>query len=282
MTPQDFIRKWKPVALTERATAQEHFIDLCRLFDHPTPTEDDPVGDHFAFEKGAPKTGGGEGWADVWKRGFFAWEYKKKKRDLGKALEQLTRYAAALENPPLHVACDTHVFRIETRWTNEVPAIYEFELEDLTDPLNLARLRAVFHNPDELRSRRTREKLTKEAADKFQAISDRLQHRNPDREAVAHFVNQLVFCFFADSVKLLPGGLWKKLLKAAELKTAEHRPDQAKAFLARLFEDMAKGGDFGLETILEFDGGLFDGRPPLGLEYGEIGLLFATASLDWA
>jgi hypothetical protein len=120
MTPQDFIRKWKPVALTERATAHEHFIDLCRLFDHPTPIEDDPVGDHFTFEKGAPKTGGGEGWADVWKKGSFAWEYKKKKRDLGKALEQLTRYAAAPENPPLHVVCDTHLFRIETRWTNEV------------------------------------------------------------------------------------------------------------------------------------------------------------------
>jgi len=122
MTPQEFIRKWKPVALTERATAQEHFIDLCRLFDHPTPAEDDPQGDHFAFEKGASKIGGGEGWADVWKKGFFAWEYKKKKRDLGKALEQLTHYAAALENPPLHVACDTHLFRIETRWTNEASA----------------------------------------------------------------------------------------------------------------------------------------------------------------
>ena len=61
MTPQDFIRKWKPAALTERATAQEHFLDLCRLVGHPTPVEDDPVGDHFTFEKGAPKTGGGEG-----------------------------------------------------------------------------------------------------------------------------------------------------------------------------------------------------------------------------
>ena len=130
MTPQEFIRKWKPVALTERATAHEHFLDLCRLFDHPTPAEDDPVGDHFTFEKGAPKTGGGEGWADVWKKGFFAWEYKKKKRDLEKAMEQLSRYAAGLENPPLHVACDTHIFRIETRWTNEAPAKYEFELED--------------------------------------------------------------------------------------------------------------------------------------------------------
>ena len=198
MTPQEFIRKWKPVALTERATAQEHFIDLCRLFEHPTPVEDDPTGERFTFEKGVSRTGGGDGFADVWKRGFFAWEYKKKKRDLDKALEQITRYAAALENPPLHVACDTHLFRVETRWTNEVPAKYEFELDDLADPKNLDVLRAVFFDPEKLRSGRTRARLTKEAADKFQTISDSLQHRNADREAVAHFVNQLVFCFFAD------------------------------------------------------------------------------------
>jgi hypothetical protein len=195
MTPQEFIRKWKKVALSERATAQEHFIDLCRLFDHPTPAEDDPLGDHFAFEKGAPKVGGGDGWADVWKKNYFAWEYKKKKRDLDKAMEQLSRYAAGLENPPLHVVGDTLIFRIETRWTNEAAARYEFELEDLADPVNLARLRAVFFEPEALRSGRTRAKLTKEAADKFQTISDSLQHRNSDREAVAHFVNQLVFCF---------------------------------------------------------------------------------------
>lgn len=33
MTPQDFIRKWKANARAERAAAQEHFIDLCRLLD---------------------------------------------------------------------------------------------------------------------------------------------------------------------------------------------------------------------------------------------------------
>jgi type II restriction/modification system DNA methylase subunit YeeA len=276
MTPQEFIHKWKPVALTERATAQEHFLDLCRLLDHPTPAEDDPAGDHFTFEKGVLKTGGGDGFADVWKKGFFAWEYKKKKRDLDKALEQLTRYAAALENPPLHVACDTHIFRIETRWTNEVPAQYEFELDDLADPKNFAILRAVFHDPEALRSGHTRAKLTKEAADKFQTISDRLQHRNPDREAVAHFVNQLVFCFFADSVGLLPNGVWKKLLQ-----TAERKPAKAKEWLNRLFEDMKDGGDFNLEDIAPFNGGLFDGRAPLALADGEISLLFAAASLDW-
>jgi hypothetical protein len=277
MTPQDFIRKWKPVALTERATAQEHFLDLCRLFDHPTPAEDDPTGERFTFEKGVVKTGGGDGYADVWKKGFFAWEYKKKKRDLEKALEQLTRYAAALENPPLHVACDTHIFRIETRWTNEVPAKYEFELDDLAEPKNFEILRCVFHEPEKLHSGLTRAKLTKEAADKFQSISDSLQHRHPDKEAVAHFVNQLVFCFFADSVGLLPHGVWRKLLE-----TAERKPEKSQRWFEQLFADMKDGGDFNLEDIPHFNGGLFNGRPPLELDHVQIGLLFAAASMDWS
>ena len=86
MTPQDFIAKWKVHALTERAAAQEHFLDLCKVFGHPTPAEDDPGGERFTFEKGVVKTGGGDGYADVWKKGFFAWEYKKRRRDLGLAL----------------------------------------------------------------------------------------------------------------------------------------------------------------------------------------------------
>jgi hypothetical protein len=110
MTPQEFIAKWKPVTLTERAAAQSHFLDLCRLFNHPDPVSDDPTGERFTFEKGATKTGGGEGFADVWKRGYFAFEYKKRKRNLDEALAQLVRYAAALENPPLQVVCDTDRF----------------------------------------------------------------------------------------------------------------------------------------------------------------------------
>jgi hypothetical protein len=31
MTPQQFIAKWKPVALAERAAAQAHFLDFCAL-----------------------------------------------------------------------------------------------------------------------------------------------------------------------------------------------------------------------------------------------------------
>ena len=150
-------------------------------------------------------------------------------------------------------------------------------LDDLAEPKNIAILRAVFHDPDKLRSGRTRAKLTKEAADKFQTISDSLQHRNPDREAVAHFINQLVFCFFADSVGLLPGGLWKRLLQLSDRK-----PERAKSFFERLFTQMATGGEFDLEDIAPFNGGLFDGRAPMALEHVEIGMLFAAARLDWA
>ena len=106
MSPQLFIKKWSAADLKERSAAQEHFLDLCRLVGHPTPAEADPAGDNFCFERGATKTGGGNGWADVWKRGAFGWEYKGKGKDLNAAFAQLQRYAIALENPPLLVVSD--------------------------------------------------------------------------------------------------------------------------------------------------------------------------------
>lgn len=276
LTPHSFIAKWRTHALNERASAQEHFIDLCRLVGHPTPAEDDPSGERFTFEKGVAKTGGGDGFADVWKKGHFAWEYKKRKRDLNEALKQLTAYAAALDNPPLHVACDTQQIVIETRWTNTVVKKYVIEIEHLDDPEKLKLVRAVFHDPESLKPTQTRASLTREAADKFQTISDRLQHRNSDREAVAHFVNQLVFCFFANSVKLLPEGLLKKLIE-----TALRRPAKAKDYFDKLFAEMENGGEFDLTEIRWFNGGLFDGRRALALEADELGLLLALHSFRW-
>jgi hypothetical protein len=74
----------------------------------------------YCFERGATKTTGGKGWADVWKRECFGWEYKGKHKDLTAAFVQLQRYALALENPPLLIVCDFDSFRIRTNWTNSV------------------------------------------------------------------------------------------------------------------------------------------------------------------
>ncbi len=86
---------------TEKAASQEHFIDLCRMVGEPTPHEADPTGDQYAFERRVEKAGGGDGFADVWKRGFFAWEYKGKRKDLKAAYVQLLGYKDDLGNPPL-------------------------------------------------------------------------------------------------------------------------------------------------------------------------------------
>ena len=75
MTIQEFQAKWRGATLKERSAAQEHFVDLCRALGVPTPAEADPHGHFYAFERGAEKTDGGKGWADVWFRGHFAWWY---------------------------------------------------------------------------------------------------------------------------------------------------------------------------------------------------------------
>jgi hypothetical protein len=68
--PQDFVNKWKLVTARERQTYQEHFIDLCRLLGQQTPNASNPTGTQYAFEMGAAKTTGGQGWADVAKIGY--------------------------------------------------------------------------------------------------------------------------------------------------------------------------------------------------------------------
>ncbi|WP_210212954.1 class I SAM-dependent DNA methyltransferase [Mesorhizobium sp. M1E.F.Ca.ET.041.01.1.1] len=276
MTPVAFINKGKKASLTERQAAQEHFIDLCALFGHPTPTEEDPKGHFFAFEKGANKVAGGRGFADVWKRGHFAWEYKRKNGNLDDALLQLVRYAPALQSPPLQVVCDIERFRIHTAWTNTVPVTYEITLDDLAEPAPREILRNVFYDPEKLKPTKTRAAVTAEAADKFSTIALRLQGRGTPDE-IAHFVNQLVFCFFAQSVKLLPDGLFTKLLR----RSAEN-PERARGYLGKLFEAMEGGGEFDLTEIAWFNGGLFDGRRALPLNDGDIGLLIAADSLDWS
>ena len=51
LTPAAFAAKWHGVTTTEKASAQEHFIDLCRMLGEPTPHEADPIGAQYAFEK---------------------------------------------------------------------------------------------------------------------------------------------------------------------------------------------------------------------------------------
>jgi type II restriction/modification system DNA methylase subunit YeeA len=277
VTPTAFIAKWRANARNERAAAQEHFLDLCALLDEPTPNSD-PTGAAYAFEKGATKASGGEGWADVWRRGRFAWEYKGKHKDLDAAHRQLLQYAGALENPPLLVTSDIERITIRTNWTNAVSERYEVRLEEMGDPVRLGVLKSVFADPDRLRPGKTRAALTAQAAAEFAELAGQLRTRGNNPQAVAHFVNRLVFCLFADDVGLLPVGLFERMLDASR-----KRPAQFEGYVRRLFAAMAeRGGEVDFTPVAWFNGGLFDDAAALPLEADDIALLQRAAALDWA
>jgi hypothetical protein len=131
LTPAAFAAKWRGVTTTEKASAQEHFIDLCRMLGEPTPHEADPIGAQYAFEKRVSKAAGGDGFADVWKRDFFAWEYKGRNKDLRAAYVQLMGYKDDLGNPPLLVVSDLERIEIHTNFTGLSPIVKLFTLDDL-------------------------------------------------------------------------------------------------------------------------------------------------------
>jgi hypothetical protein len=137
MTVTEFIIKWRKVELTERSAAQQHFLDLCEVFDHPKPADVDPTGEWFTFERGAAKHGGGDGWADVWKKGSFAFEYKGKHKDLKAAYDQLLKYREALENPPLLVVCDMDRLVIHTNFTGTAKQVHDIPLTELNTRRNI-------------------------------------------------------------------------------------------------------------------------------------------------
>lgn len=277
MTPAEFIQKWRAVELKERSASQSHFNDICRLLDIEDPISADPKGEWFTFEKGASKTGGGEGWADVWRKECFAWEYKGKKKDLDRAFAQLQQYAIALDNPPLLIVSDMDRFRIHTNWTNTVQEVREFALEDLLDGATRDLLRACFLDPERLKPAKTRQMLTEEAAEEFSQLAQRLRARGHDPHSVAHFVNRLVFCMFAEDVNLLPDHMFTAMLKASAPK-----PDTFATNAAILFGAMKSGGLVGFTKVEWFNGGLFDNDSALPLQRADIDNLIAAAALDWS
>ena len=278
MTPQDFIAKWRAAELKERSASQSHFNDLCALLGVIDPISADPTGEWFAFEKGASKTSGGEGWADVWRKGCFAWEYKGPRKDLDKAFSQLLQYSVALENPPLLIVSDMDRIRIHTNWTNTVQEVHEFTLEDLLDGDTREKLKRAFTDPEHFKPSKTRQALTEETAREFAGLAQRLRDRGHEAHQVAHFVNQLVFCMFAEDVGLLPDNLFTRMLdlcRSDPASFAEHA--------GTLFGAMAnKNGKVGFTRIDWFNGGLFQDDHALPVTRDDVEDLFSAAQRDWS
>ncbi len=168
-------------------------------------------------------------------------------------------------------------FRIRTNWTNCVSKTYEFGLDDLADAATRDRLKWAFSDPERLRPGQTRQSLTEKAAQSFATLAQSLRERSHDPQEVAHFVNRLVFCMFADDVGLLPGHMFTRMLEQAR-----RTPAQFADLAGDLFRVMASGGRVGFETVEWFNGGLFDDDTVLKPERSDIDTVLAASRLDWS
>lgn len=271
MSPQAFIAHWQGKSITERQGAQSHFIDLCDMLSVERPR--DP--NNYCFERGA-KTSDGQGWADVWKRGCFAWEYKAPGKDLKAALKQLMNYALALDNPPLLVVSDLSIIEIHTHFTGYASTVHIIRLDEIDTPENQRMLRALFDNPDFFRPDKTTFHVTEQAAARMGELAKRLTDRGNDPHLVAHFLIQCVFCMFAEDAGLLPEKLFETVMDKSN-------PDGGKAQkrLTALFEAMCDGGGFGADDIPWFNGGLFKNIVVPELQTVDVIDLLDAARMNW-
>ncbi|MGP8251104.1 MAG: class I SAM-dependent DNA methyltransferase [Terracidiphilus sp.] len=291
LTVAEFVHRWKLFSQTENAGSQSHFIDLCDMLGEEHPAAADSAGENYAFEKYVGKAHGGKGFADVWLRDHFGWEYKGKHKDLKKAYDQLNDYREELGNPPLLVVCDLEHFQVHTNFTATAKRAYEFTLDDLnhnqvtaTCPLPpLEVLRALFGDYHVLRPERTDEQVTKEAARLFSRLAERLELEDrslgASREQVAHFLMRLLFCLFSDSIGLLPNHLFRRMVHEDRF-----NPRKFLRKLSLLFDAMSQpDGIFGEYSIKHFNGDLFNSNAVLQLDQPDLGILYEVSkNFDWS
>ena len=290
MSVAAFVEKWRRVSARETQAAQSHFNDLCDVIGLPKPLEADPEGVDYAFEKGVKRPDGSTGQADVRKTGCFGWEYKGKRKNLTTAYEQLLGYREGLGNPPLLVVSDMNRIEIHTNFTNTEPRVIRFDLTDLRDnPFHYTKiLRDVFIDPEALHPNRDPRYITETAAAKFGEVAEALRDLDHDPNAVARFLNRLVFCFFAESIGLFrdddrnthePVSLTLSFLR--------RNPERSRAQISAVFDAMSRREitDFGPYPTPWFNGGLFDAsaaEETFGLTADLILALLETADLDWS
>jgi hypothetical protein len=280
------------------------------LLGQPSPVSADPTGsESFCFQKRVlkdaelfPIDDGGRvaeepdrerGFAGVWKRDCFAWEYKGKKKNLDEAYRQLLRYRESLLNPPLLVVCDFDRYIVRTNFNGTVQETKEFTNAQIDEPWVLSLLRAVFADPEFLKPQRTTAEVTEKLAQQIGVVARSLQKRESveliDAKSrrehsvaqrknlrIARFLNRIVFCFFAEDTSLLPKGIVTGIFKAGG-----DDPAHFAATLEELFRTMATGGGFGTHKIRHFNGHLFEDATVFELTEEEIGELATAGEADW-
>ena len=270
MQPAEFVDKWRNADFGEKQASQEMFIDICALVQHPTPVS---YGNRniFTFERSVPR-----GSADAYFEGHFGWEFKGSDQQLDEAMNQLLRYQVHLKTPPLLIVSSFRTIRIRTNFPGMETALHEIPVEDLDQLEHVEKLHWVFHAPEMFRTNRTVEEATQASAELFTEIVEDMETHSEDSEKLARYLNQIIFCLYAQDAGLLSNGLLTEILR-------EHRDDPSTFDLAvrSLFSQMASGGMFGSTRVVHFNGDLFSTVDTVELSSDALAKLLEAAEMDW-
>ena len=270
MTPQEFIQRWRNVGFGERQAAQTWFNDLLRVVGAPDPIE---VGDpeRFTFEKRVP---GGS--ADAYLEGCFGWEFKGAEAQLPGAFDQLLRYQVYLRTPPLLVVSSFQMIRVQTNFRDKETVVHDIPIAELGDPEQLGKLRDIFFESGAFEPQRTVEEVTRDTALLFGRIVEDMERRGGGGERLARYLNQIVFCLYAEDAGLLRDNLFSDIVRRQY-----RNPDMFNLAVSNLFEQMARGGLFGADAIAHFNGDLFSESKTVELSEVSLQRLVEAVSKNW-
>ena len=270
MTAQEFIQKWRNTTFGERQAAQAWFLDLLKVVGHPDPIEvGDP--DRFTFEKAVPG-----GFADAYLEGCFGWEFKGSDAQLTGAFDQLLRYQVYLKTPPLLVVSSFQLIRVQTNFRDKETVVHDIPIAELGDPEQLRRLRDIFFDPGAFEPERTVEQVTRETALLFGRIVEDMEERGGGGERMARYLNQIVFCLYAEDAGLLRDNLFSDIVR-----NQFRNPDMFNLAVKNLFEQMANGGLFGADAIAHFNGDLFNESDTVELSEVSLQRLVEAVDKNW-
>ncbi len=272
MTPEQFVFKWRDTLFRERQGSQPFFEDLCAVIGHASPTEHgDP--ETFAFDM--PVAGGR--FADAYYAGHFVWEFKSVDRQLDEGMRQAIAYAADLRNPPLLVVSSFNTIRIRTNFRDKELVVYEFPIRELGAQENLDPLNLVFFDPDKLEPERTVHEVTRDTARLFYKIVADMEQRGVDPERLARYLNQIIFCLYAEDTGLLRNELFTQAVS-----NLSGHPGHFDGAVRELFERMSAGGRYAHFLIDTFNGDLFDGADTVKLSEDALEHLLEATGQSWA
>ena len=270
MTPQEFIQRWRRTRFGESQGAHLWFADLLQVVGHPLPSQvNDP--ERFTFEKRVP---GGS--ADAYLEGCFGWEFKGAEAQLPGAFDQLLRYQVYLRTPPLLVVSSFSLIRVQTNFRGRETVVHDIPIAELGDPEQLGRLRDIFFDPGAFEPQRTVEEVTRDTALLFGRIVEDMERRGGGGERLARYLNQIVFCLYAEDAGLLRDNLFSDIVRRQY-----RNPDMFNLAVSNLFDQMARGGLFGADAIAHFNGDLFSESETVELSEVSLQRLVEAVTKNW-